>query len=118
MKNLTLITTTTLTLTLMCSCSSQPVQYPSQNSALNNISTSHSDKKSGAMQNSLDNWLEKEWTPTVEKNEEMKKKNADTSRNFTLQEYVDKAAVYISENNNTYEESHSKKLSSMPVIGK
>ena len=117
MKNLTLIITTTLVTIVMSACSSKVIENPSQNSALNNVSSSHKEK-GGSMQESLDNWLEKEWTPAVEKSEEIKEKNVDKSRDFTIQEYVDKATVYISENNNTYENSHGKKISSMPVIGK
>jgi len=41
----------------------------------------------------------------------------DTDRNFTLQEYVDKAAAYRRAHPNDYEHSHVKKLQSMPVIG-
>lgn len=117
MKNLTLIMTITVTTIVMSACSSKAMENPSQNSALNNISSSHKEK-SGPMQESLDNWLKKEWTPTVEKSEDVKEKNLDKSRDFTIQEYVDKATLYIDDNNKTYKNSHTKKISSMPVIGK
>lgn len=41
----------------------------------------------------------------------------DRDRNFTLQEYVDKAAVYRKAHPNDYKHSNVKKLESMPVIG-
>ena len=43
--------------------------------------------------------------------------NQDKNRSFTLQEYVDKAAVYAKEHNSSTENSHSEKMKSMPVIG-
>ena len=42
----------------------------------------------------------------------------DTSRNFTLQEYVDKASVYNKAHPSDYKNSNVKRLDSMPVIGK
>jgi hypothetical protein len=119
MKNLTLLTLTTMTLLSFSSCSSTTAVNPSQNEALNAISTSNkaTDKK-GAMQSSLDNWLEKEWTPAVEKNEEIKAKNEDKARDFKLQEYVEKIETYKKESHPNTEESNVKKLDSMPVIGK
>lgn len=42
----------------------------------------------------------------------------DTNKSFTLQEYVDKAAVYQKSHPSDYENSNVKKLDSMPVIGK
>jgi|FLOH01.1.fsa_nt_gi hypothetical protein len=42
----------------------------------------------------------------------------DKDRDFTLQEYVDKAAVYTKSHPADYESSNVKKLESMPVIGK
>jgi len=117
MKNLTTMTMTISITIIMSACSASQAGNPSQNSALNNISASHKEK-SGAIQNSLDNWLQKEWTPTIEKNARVKEKNLDKERDFEIQEYIDKAVIYIKDNNNTYENSHSKKISSMPIIGK
>ena len=51
-------------------------------------------------------------TLSVKKNEEDKKGY------FTLQEYVDKVAVYLKEKNTTAEDSHVKGINSLPVIGK
>jgi hypothetical protein len=42
----------------------------------------------------------------------------DKNRDFTLQEYVDKAAVYQKSHPADYKNSNVKKLESMPVIGK
>jgi len=117
MKNMTLTVLTVLTIVGMNACGSKELGSPSQNSALNSVTTSGKNMKSASMQKSLDSWLEKEWTPTVEKNKEIKEKYSDKSRDFKLQEYVEKSEVYIKDNNNTYENSHSKKISSMPVIG-
>lgn len=119
MKNLTLLTLTTFTLLSFSSCSSTTSVNPSQNEALNGISASNKDTdKKGVMQSSLDNWLEKEWTPAVEKNEEIKTKNEDKGRDFKLQEYVEKIEVYKKESAPSSGESNVKKLDSMPVIGK
>ena len=95
------------------------------------------------MQKSLDSWLHDDWEPTVSKDKEIQKKymkeekvqqNEQTQtsaketqeshfvdkedRNFTLQEYVDKASAYMRAKPNDYNSSNVKKLESMPVIGK
>ncbi len=54
----------------------------------------------------------------VKKQKEVKEKYAEEDRNFTLQEYVDKMAVYNSTHVSDEEESHTQKVNSMPVIGK
>ncbi|MFA6195746.1 MAG: hypothetical protein WC656_03780 [Sulfurimonas sp.] len=119
MKNLTTITFLTFTLLSLSSCSSSQTVNPSQNKALNSVSTSNQGTEvKGAMQNSLDNWLEKEWTPTVEKNESIKAKNQDKERDFKLQEYVEKIEVYKKESNSSVQESHTGKINALPVIGK
>jgi hypothetical protein len=41
-----------------------------------------------------------------------------SDRNFTLQEYVDKAGAYMEDKEPTSGTSNVKKLESMPVIGK
>ncbi|MDD5401491.1 MAG: hypothetical protein PHQ93_09920 [Sulfurimonas sp.] len=102
---------------LLTSCSKVDGANPSQNRALNSISGELENKKSSFLQNKLDSWVKEEWTPTVEKNETIKKKNEDESRNFVLQEYVDKMGVYNKEHNSTTAESHTQKISSMPIIG-
>ncbi|MFA5233103.1 MAG: hypothetical protein WC390_01795 [Sulfurimonas sp.] len=53
----------------------------------------------------------------VKKQKEVQEKYADEDRKFTLQEYIDKMAVYNSTHISDEEESHTKKISSMPVIG-
>jgi len=114
---------------------------PSQNIELKKVTPSQNCKKShkcekkGYMQRALDEWLEKEWTPTIAKDEAIQKKymeqktikNTDKeekiliekrNRDFTLQEYVDKASAYLKAHPSDYENSHVKKLESLPVIGK
>ncbi len=132
--------TTTLTLSafiLLSGCASDAVVAPSQNSDLNKISNSNGKAKPGLMQKSLDGWLKDEWTPTVNKDKKVQKKymkrvntkstntNSNTEvkyvedkeRNFTLQEYVDKAAAYSKAHPSDEKDSNVKKLQSMPVIG-
>ncbi len=114
MKNLILAVSAIILLT---SCSKVDGANPSQNRALNSVSGKEEKEKSGYLQEALNNWTKNDWTPAVEKNEDIKKKNENESRNFTLQEYVDKIEVYNKEQNSTHTESHKKKISSMPVIG-
>jgi hypothetical protein len=42
----------------------------------------------------------------------------DNNRDFTLQEYVDKAGAYMKAHKDDHTESQVEKMSSMPVIGK
>ena len=91
---------------------------PTKNEALSKVSPLNQDRKDGAMQKSLDHWLETDWTPTVDKNETIKKIDENKSRNFTLQEYVDKAATYIKNKPDSNESSGVEKMSKLPVIGK
>lgn len=101
----------------LAACSKVDGANPSQNRALNEISPNMQSKNSGHMQHALDNWLKSDWTPSVEKDESIKKKNEDESRDFKIQEYVDKMAAYNKEHNSSDTHSHKKKISSMPVIG-
>ena len=120
MKRLNMIIVTTLALLSMSACSTTEVGNPSQNDALNSVTTSGKNQKTGAIQNSLNNWLKDDWTPSIEKDEEIQKKYKDKNRDFTLQEYVDKSEVYVKDKNTTLyneENSHSEKMKSMPVIG-
>jgi hypothetical protein len=142
MKQL-IITSNAIFLALVLSnCSSSKVEVtPSQNSELNKISKSNaSRKKPGAMQRSLDSWLKDDWEPTVSKDKKIqqkymqeekidtKKKESSTTKkkhyvekkdkNFTLQEYVDKASAYMEAKPTHKEESNVKKMESLPVIGK
>lgn len=94
--------------------------YPSRNTALESVSpsTTASSKGDGAIQKQLDTWVEKEWTPAVEANESIKEMNTDTKRPFTLQEYADKAEIYLKGRPEKTEPSHMEKLNQLPVIGK
>ena len=113
---------------------SQETQFKEITSSQNHTKIEKSDKK-GYMQRALDEWLEEEWTPTVEndtviqkkymKKEKIKRENKEVEvlvqkrdRDFTLQEYVDKASAYLKAHPSDYENSHVKKLESLPVIGK
>ena len=135
MKHLITITLTITASIIVGGCASSAPVPPSQNCDLNKISNSHGKNKPGLMQKNLNNWLKNEWTPTVNKDKKIQKKYLkkettttndntteekyveDKERNFTLQEYVDKASAYIKAHPSNEEESHVKKLESMPVIG-
>jgi len=120
MKKSHLIIIAMLTLLSISACSTTKVGNPSQNDALNSVTESGKNKKSGAMQGSVDSWLKDEWTPSVEKDKEIQKKYKDKNRDFTLQEYVDKSEVYVKDKEvkeYNKENSHSEKMKSMPVIG-
>ncbi|MDA7818396.1 hypothetical protein N9A28_09425 [Sulfurimonas sp.] len=54
----------------------------------------------------------------VENRKEVQEKYSDEDRSFTLQEYVDKMSVYNSANVTNDKDSHTRKINSMPVIGK
>ena len=103
---------------LLSSCSSNKQVNPSQNSTLNSISKSSQKSEKGSMQNNLDKWLQDEWEPSVRKDTKTQEKYGDKSRDFKLQEYVDKASIYLKEHNATDENSHSQKVQTLPVIGK
>lgn len=91
---------------------------PSQNNELNRVSPMPvATSEGGAMQKSLDEWTEKEWTPTVEKDEKIKSMNEDEGRPFTLQEYIDKAEVYMANKPKSDTPSHAEALEQLPVIG-
>lgn len=109
MYKLTLLTITTFSMLSLTSCSSSNGVSPFQKKALNDITQASAKKEDGAMQKSLDKWLNEEWTPTIEKDEAIKEINQDKGRNFTLQEYVDKIVVYRRENNSSVENFHSEK---------
>ena len=89
-----------------------------KNEALNKVSPINQNRNDGTMQKSLDKWLETDWTPTVQKDEKIKKVDANESRNFTLQEYVDKAVAYSKNKPASTEPSNVEQLNKMPVIGK
>lgn len=115
MKNISI---SIITLLFLTSCSKVGGANPSQNEALKSISGVQEKKESGSMQKSLDSWLEKTWTPSIQKDENMKKIDENKERDFKLQEYVDKMNIYNKENNSSSDNSHAKKLDSLPVIGR
>ena len=53
----------------------------------------------------------------VVRQKEVKAKYQNKDRHFTLQEYVDKAAVYNSSHVTDESKSHNKMMNSLPVIG-
>ncbi|MCK4737907.1 MAG: hypothetical protein KAT10_05035 [Sulfurimonas sp.] len=53
----------------------------------------------------------------VKKQKEVQEKYKEKDRNFTLQEYIDKMAVYNSTHVSDEKNSHTKKMSTLPVIG-
>lgn len=53
----------------------------------------------------------------VEKQKEVQAKYQEEDRDFTLQEYIDKMAVYNSTHVSDEKDSHTKKINAMPVIG-
>ena len=137
MKQLITTSLTASLLILLAGCANDAPVAPSQNSDLNKISNSGGKAKPGIMQKSLDGWLKDEWTPTVDKDKKVQKKYMkkttvqnnsnnnnevkyveDKERDFTLQEYVDKASAYMKAHPSDDKESNVKKLQSMPVIGK
>jgi len=128
MKQLITTTLTASLFILLSGCATDAPVAPSQNSDLNKISNSNGKTKPGIMQKSLDSWLKNEWTPTVNKDKKVQKKYLKKEdgkkyvekkdRNFTLQEYVDKAEAYSKEHPSDGKKSNVKKLESMPVIGK
>lgn len=61
MKNIIM---TILAVTLFSACSKVDGANPSQNEALNSVA-GKKEKKSGYMQQALDNWLKNEWEPVV-----------------------------------------------------
>lgn len=99
-------------------CTSQSNVSPSQNQSLQAVSPSKTDNANGSLQKSLNSWIDEEWTPTLEKNETIQEINEDKSRDFKLQEYVDKMNVYMNESNASQKEAHHEKINTLPVIGK
>ena len=75
-------------------------------------SSHKNNKKSGFLQEHLDNWLKDEWNPAV------KKKDKETSKRFKLQDYVDKASLYMKAHPSDYNHSNVKQMEELPVIGK
>ena len=102
----------------LAGCSHKVEISPSQNSALNSISTSNADTKKGSLQNSLDNFIKGEWFEAIENDKEIQEEyDEKEERDFTLQEYVDKAAAYKKAHPSDHKHSNVHKLESMPIIG-
>jgi hypothetical protein len=102
-----------LILIIFSSCSRINGVNPSQNKAVNLVA-GKTEKKTGFLQKSLDNWLKTEWEPTTS----TKSKHRDENRSFTLQEYVDKLDVYNNSHVTDEKNSHYNRVNNMPVIGK
>jgi hypothetical protein len=91
---ITKITLTILSSSLIIGCSSLSPSAPSQNSALNSISSSNSKStnryssakpKDGYMQKAMDNWLTNDWTPTVSKDKEIQEKYMQVEKSSQTQ---------------------------------
>lgn len=100
---------------------------PSENPALQSVSpaltASNKNAEHRILQQKTNAWIEEEWTPKVETNTTIKAQNEEKERPFTLQEYVDKAGVYLREKENEEagkpkEPSHKEQMDALPVIGK
>jgi len=68
----------------------------------------------GYLQSHLDDWLKNDWEPTVA----VKESEANNSKGFKLQDYVDKAAIYMKAHPSDENNSNVKKMETLPVIGK
>lgn len=93
-------------------CSLSTPTISSQNHDNKTLQQENKTKESGYIQRNLDEWLEKDWNPAVAEKEE------DTQKRFKLQDYVDKASLYIKSHPNDINGSNVKKLEAIPVIGK
>ncbi len=123
-----------LSLVNLLGCAPSNGVAPSQNDALNSISSSSSKKKNDYfLQKQVDTYIDDELTPTVSQDKEIQEKYMQKKvdkesgevtyedkkgKSFTLQEMVDKITanrkVHPADHNN----SNVHKLESMPVIGK
>jgi len=89
-------------------------------------STYNKDKErdqKGAMQKSLDSWLENEWEPTFEDDVNQTKLDKEAEDRFTIQHYIDKVDKYMDKKEaekegQPYEPAHYEKMKELPVIGK
>lgn len=120
MKRVTEITLCGSMVFMMVGCSANTLQKtvaPSQNKALYSVSPSNQKAPDGGMQKSMTSWFKKEWTPSVEKNATIKKREENTSRGFKLQDYVDKATYYIEHEPKSKQPSSVEKVEKLPVIG-
>lgn len=84
MKNFTQLTLTLSTVIFLSACGGPNMPAPSQNTALNSISSSSASKKDGFMQSSLETWLKDDWTPSVEKDKDIRKKYMKEEKGETV----------------------------------
>jgi len=91
---ITKITLTILSSSLIIGCSTTNSIAPSQNSALNSISSSNgiskdrysnSKAEDGYMQKAMDNWLTNDWTPTISQDKEIQKKYMQVDKSSQTQ---------------------------------
>ena len=101
MKQLIQLILTFITIFMTACSTSQPIQ-----------SSHNSDKDEGFLQKHLNDWLKNDWEPTV------KDVDKNSSKRFKLQDYVDKAAVYMKAHPSDENNSNVKKMETLPVIGK
>ena len=101
MKQLIQLILTFITIFMTACSTSQPTQ-----------SSHNSDTNKGFLQKNLDNWLENDWEPTV------KDVDKNSSKRFKLQDYVDKAALYMKAHPSDDNNSNVKRMEALPVIGK
>jgi len=113
---------------------------PSKNKALNTISPSSTaddtDDRYRYLQKRTNSWITEEWEPLTQKKEGVTESNItidddkhndvtsahEENNNFSLQHYVDKAALYIEnkkrrDENRSKVSSHLEKINTLPVIG-
>ena len=113
-------------------CVSQKQPSPTQDPALNAISSSSAQSsKEGFMQRALDDWLENEWEEKTKTYQEQKHsdntklknvkkditKDKKESQEGFLQHYVDKALYYNARPKENNQSSLVKELEKMPAVG-
>ena len=75
-------------------------------------SSDENNNTKGYLQKHLDAWINDDWEPTVKESE------TNGSKRFKLQDYVDKAALYMKAHPSDENNSNVKKMEALPVIGK
>ena len=111
---------------LLVGCATNVTVSPSKNSSLNTVSpNTAAASKGGAMQSSLDSWLNEDWMPNsvTPSSSDSIRGSISNEEPFTLQSYADKWKAYH-ENKEKMNEGKPKEasyietLQNMPVIGK
>jgi hypothetical protein len=105
-------------LAILSACTTNEHLSPSKNSRVDSLIKPSKTKENGFLQKGIDSWLKNDSTSNVKKNEPLKTVNEVQNHDFTLQKYVDKAAAYLKEDNNTDKDSLIERTNTMPVIGK